>query len=439
MQSLAKKQAMTVCGKINTLSDTVWIGTMTSFHIFPFAAVCAAAAVQPVYAASLQSVVHTALQNDPAMLEARANIEAAATDVKIAQAGHYPVVTLTGTQTLAQRHRYEGNRRSGFNPGVQASLNLYSWGGVEARVRQNRHKETYQRYKADETGEDVGRDAGTLYLSALRAKELIETAQNNLKRHENIIKDLEIITRYDKGRMSELHQAQARSLRVEAYIAEQMRTLELSLSRLGKYTGTRIAPQQLYNPFDKDTPDSLIKTYRQQDLGKLPSFRAQAAERESVLAEGDVRKSARYPSINLIASATRDNKEVYVNLSWDAYNPAAYYEVQKNAQTLVAAEAKMDQILRDTTERARSSEVDMRQSLKRESIAERQISAQKKVVKAYELQFKIARRTLIDVLDAYSDLSNIELTAVSAQNDFRDAAWDYLSSQGAVTRWANGQ
>lgn len=87
-------------------------------------------------------------------------------------------------------------------------------------------------------------------------------------------------------------------------------------------------------------------------------------------------------------------------------------------------------------ERSRSAEVDMRQSLNRVNIAAQQIAAQQKVIKAYELQFKIARRTLIDVLDSYSDLWNIEAEIVSAQNDFRDAALDYLSSQSAIARFA---
>lgn len=60
----------------------------------------------------------------------------------------------------------------------------------------------------------------------------------------------------------------------------------------------------------------------------------------------------------------------------------------------------------------------------------------KKVIKAYELQFKIARRTLIDVLDAYAELWNIENTVVAARNDYRDAALAYLNSQAAIGKWA---
>lgn len=57
-------------------------------------------------------------------------------------------------------------------------------------------------------------------------------------------------------------------------------------------------------------------------------------------------------------------------------------------------------------------------------------------MKAYELQFKIARRTLTDVLGAYNELAGIEQENVTARNDFRDAALDYLVAQSQVANWA---
>jgi len=60
----------------------------------------------------------------------------------------------------------------------------------------------------------------------------------------------------------------------------------------------------------------------------------------------------------------------------------------------------------------------------------------KDVVKTYELQFKIARRTLTDVLGAYNELSSIEQENVTAHNDFRDAALDYLVAQSQMAVWA---
>ena len=78
----------------------------------------------------------------------------------------------------------------------------------------------------------------------------------------------------------------------------------------------------------------------------------------------------------------------------------------------------------------------MMQSEQRADITAQHIEAQKDVVKTYELQFKIARRTLTDVLGAYNELSSIEQENVTAHNDFRDAALDYLVAQSQMAVWA---
>lgn len=400
------------------------------------AAACALLFNQSAYAASLQDVLRQSLQNDPELLEAQANKEAAKSDIEIAKSGHLPVLTLNATQVLTRKNRYDSERTRGINPSLQGKLNLYSFGGVNSRIRYSEHKYDYFHHKYYETQEVVGQSIAKLYLAALRAKESIQAAQNNLKRHDQIISDLKIITQYDKGRQSELDQAIARRLRVQAYLAEQTRILELNLSRLGKYTQVRLNPAALQDPFAGENAITIVRRYRNEDLANQPSYQAQEAERESAVSEIEVNKASRFPTIDLIATASRDNKEIYVNFGWDFFNPTANYQVDRSAQTLVAAEAKSDQILRDVSERTRSAEVDMKQSLNRTHIAEQQIAAQKKVIKAYELQFKIARRTLIDVLDSYSDLWSIELAAVASRNDFRDAALEYLSSQAAIIRWA---
>ena len=53
------------------------------------------------------------------------------------------------------------------------------------------------------------------------------------------------------------------------------------------------------------------------------------------------------------------------------------------------------------------------------------------------MQFKIARRNLIDVLDSYGELSGVEMAHVTAQNDYRDAALSYLRAQAQIFNWAS--
>jgi adhesin transport system outer membrane protein len=57
------------------------------------------------------------------------------------------------------------------------------------------------------------------------------------------------------------------------------------------------------------------------------------------------------------------------------------------------------------------------------------------VVSDNEKQFKIARKSLIDVLNAYNELAGVEMAYVTAQNDYRMAALAYLRAQAGISNW----
>ena len=212
--------------------------------------------------------------------------------------------------------------------------------------------------------------------------------------------------------------------------------MELSLSRLAKYTPEPLRAKDLEDPFRSETTRSLVNRYKNDDNAGNPSYQAQMAERESTKHELKVSKAARLPAINLEGLATTTSKQVYLNMTWNLFDQAARNTVDKNAYTVEAANARLDQILREVAEKAQTAEVDMAQSEQRTGITAQHIVSQKEVVKAYELQFKVARRTLTDVLGAYNELANIEQENVTARNDFRDAALEYLTAQAQVATWA---
>ncbi|WP_260448576.1 TolC family protein [Bibersteinia trehalosi] len=383
---------------------------------------------------SLKEILLIALERDPSLDEARANILMAESQTKISEAGHEPVISLVNTGVLAQKHTNSSNRRSG--PSVMGRINLYSWGAIESEIERDKYKEDFFRYKFYEIREQLGQQIGSLYLAALRAKENISIYKESLQRHEKMIKELKVIVTYDEGRISELNEALSRRNQVESTLLQYERTMYNALSRLSRYTPKNLMPADLVDPFLNVSAEHFIAKYRNSNIQSNPTFVAQKKEFEAARADANSVKARRLPAINLEGSASRREREVYINMSWDLYNPASKYQERNSYYSQKAAEARMQEIELEVAQQARTAEIDMVHNQQLAKVAHKQIALQKNVVTDTELQFQIAVKSLLNVLDAYQELTTVQATEIAARNDFRDAALLYLISQARVSVWS---
>lgn len=384
---------------------------------------------------SLQAILRVALVQDPRLDEAKANISMAESQTKVSEAGHKPVISVDNTNMIAQQQRNGLEERSS-GPSLRGKLNLYSWGAVESEIERDKHKEEFFRNKFYETREQLGKDIGSLYLTALRAKENIAVYQESLKRHDKMIKDLGVIVANDKGREFEINETLSRRNQVEATILSYERVMYNALSRLSRYTAKKLTPKDLIDPFADVSAEQFVARYSNSDVQTNPTFIAQRKEFESAKAGVEAAKARRLPTINLEGSANRHSREVHLNMSWDLYNPAAEHQERSSYYSQKAAEARLSEIKLDLAEKAQTAEMDMKRNQQLAKIAHKQIELQKNVVHDTELQFLIAAKSLLNVLDSYKELTVVQATEVEAKNDFREAALLYLVSQARVSAWA---
>lgn len=384
---------------------------------------------------NLQALLRYALTEDPKILESKANIAIAESKTNISKAGHYPVISATNTQILSQRHKNSSSHLSS-RPALKGQVNLYSWGAVENAIERDKYKEEFFRHKHTETKEQVGKSIIDLYLTALRAKEIINVYEKSLSRHKKILKNIKVIANYDIGRDFEVVEAESRLLQTEAIIEQQLRILNITLSQLNRYTRSPLTETNLQDPFLNQNIDEFITRYRSEDLNSNPTYLAQQNELNSAQAAVKVAKAKRLPAVNLEGEVYNKGYNVYVGVSWNIFDSAAAYAVDQEHYSETAAQAKLQDILLELQERARTSQIDMKQNSRRLAIVKKQITSQQKVVKSTELQFDIAQRSLLDVLNAYKELSDIEVEQVNIQNDFRIASLNYLVSQARVADWA---
>lgn len=387
-------------------------------------------------ATPLDEVLQHALRQDPKLLEAQAEQDAAIQNRKASEALHYPTVALTSSQVIAQHHQYESNYRRKTDVGLQGKLNLYSWGGIEASVQRDKKKERFAYYKFFETREELGNIIATHYITAIHLNEALAIAQSNLKRHQKFLNDLQVVKTYDVGRESEYAQAQSRYLNAESAIIDLERSLQTTMSSLNLYTPKPLKISDLIDPFAQQTAEELFKRYPDPNRTMHPSILAQEAEYDSAVADIDVAKASTKPQINLEGLASRQDRNLAVTLSWDIFNRPADYNTGHATAKMYAASARTEQIVRDITERYETAKINMKQSQNQARISKKHIEVQKKVAANYAEQFTVSRRSLLEVLDSYAELSRTESTYVNALHQFRASSIAFLLAQAKIANWA---
>nr|WP_232797594.1 MULTISPECIES: TolC family protein [Proteus] len=389
------------------------------------------------HANSLKYILNNSLNNAPELLEAKADIDIAVARVNQARAQHFPVISVTGNKLLGQYHRDESDYdNNSFTPGLRGELNLYSFGGIENDVERNEKEQLYYQFKYSETKENVAYTISDLYLKALLAKESIAVKKKSLDRHNRIISELNVIARNDEGRISEYVQAEARKILVEQDINYYEKELMTTLSTLSKYTGFPVGESDLVNPFDGMTVSDMYREFTAENNNQNPAYLVSQADIDAKKMGVKVENKKQLPRINLTGNMTKDDRQIGIDVTWDIINFSSLYSVDEKVSQLNAAQQRMDRVIRDIEEARRLSVINIQKSTQKLKILDAQILSSTKVVDFYQLQFNVARRSLLDVLNAEKELSDVELSYATTLGDLRHGMLDYLYAQGTLSRWA---
>ena len=129
--------------------------------ILATALLCAA---QDGQAAGLTVLINEAVDTDPAVLEARASEEVAASRAAATRAQHLPTLGAQAGGYLAKPDSYSQPFR-----GVAGRVNLYAAGSIDTAIEREELKQQSLRQRTAETRELVAATVAQLYMEALRA------------------------------------------------------------------------------------------------------------------------------------------------------------------------------------------------------------------------------------------------------------------------------
>ncbi|MDP4613327.1 MAG: TolC family protein [Limnohabitans sp.] len=399
-----------------------------------------------LHAQSLSQVVNQALQTYPAVLSASARSAAARTDITRARSAHYPQIGLNASvNAFSSGALPVGTERTSLSP--TARVNLWSGGRIEAEAQRAEALTLASEFEQANTLDEVALLATEAYLNWAKTADLYSLAVRNVNAHRVTLNDIQKISQADTGRRVDYEQALVRMENATLALQQSKSDFTQAIQRLRRFWKGDMDAR----PMNLDAEVSAAGV-----LGRIPPSLAQAMELVSEdlptiaqaraqvqAAQASVRqaKGQFWPTVDLAVSrqlnTTTGRQDVLTQLQVNAplYNGGGTSALVENAVNQVkSAEFALDEARLLARENAALAWQEWASARARSDTGSAQTLVGDKLVDAYRQQFRVARRSLLDLLNIQADTFNYRSAATAAFHDERIARARLLAATGELAK-----
>ena len=399
-----------------------------------------------LHAQTLPEVVNQALQTYPAVLSASVRAAATRADITRARSAHYPQLGLNATATAFSSGAVPiGTERSTMSP--TARINLWSGGKIEAEAERAEALSLASEHLHANTLDDVTTLAAEAYLNWAKTADLYNLAVRNVNAHRETLNDIQKISKADTGRRVDYEQALVRMENATLALQQRKSDFAQAIQRVRRFWKGEMDARPVN--LESDFLDSGV-------LGRIPSSLAQAmgmvsedlpsiaqARAQVSAAQAAVRlaKGQYWPTVDLSVSrqlnSSTGRHEAYTQLQVTApfYNGGGTSALVEGAVgQLKSAEFSLEEAQLLAREKAAIAWQEWASAQARANTGSAQSLVGEKLVTAYRDQFRVARRSLLDLLNIQADVFNYRSAARAAFHDERLARVRLLAATGDLAR-----
>lgn len=377
-----------------------------------FASLATASAAQSM---TLEEAVAMTIDGNPQVSEQYAILQSTLRQKRAAAASFYPRVSVRAEVSEEESEKVRGeNVDNNFSPeeyNLTISQLLFDGFRTSADVDRLDQEALADRYALLADADNLALDVAGAYLGVLREQSLVDLAEKNVVDHEAVVADIE--GRLKKGWSSESDLAQA-----NARLASSKSSLLSSRNNLMDeeaefYTLVGVYPEGLINPMvDQSSLPANLGAVLDKARAQHPQIQSAIADMQAAQQEIRNRKADYYPEVYLDLSAHHDDEfdglegenqygRITLRVEYDLYDGGrrkaqtessawrreSAYSLRRNTERQVVEGAKLAWNARDFLGQ-------------KEDVLQFNVKAALDAERGYGEQFKIGRRSLLDVLDA---------------------------------------
>ncbi len=301
--------------------------------------------------------------------------------------------------------------------------------------------------RVKERTELIALDAAEAYVDVVRYLRLVGLAEQNVANHEKIFSNVN--SRFSGGRAGEgdLEQSRERVENARAALAEFRRSLEDARAKYRRTVGLEAYNLRFPAPL-RGMPGS-----RDESLAVALRFNSTIAAAQSDVDAAKhafrVTDGAFVPKLYLEGRATRfDNSYPYINgvthedyagkvvMSWDIFRGGQdVWRRSEMAERHTEATMRHARLQRDANESIDKAWNARTITVTRIAALTRQLEADRKTIAAFQKEYELGQRSLIDLLNAQNQFFNASVSLTSARALIIFADYQLLAAMGTLIEY----
>ena len=421
-----------------------------------FTPICSAiliamACAQQAQAMSLTEAIQSTLDNHPELHASENNRLSADEDVKVAKGGFYPSLDLNAgygrgysdnTNTRAQ-----GNHNTETDWYTQSELRLrqmlFDGFNTANEVGRTQAIVNSRAYYTRGTAESLALRTIEVYLEVLKRRELVTLATNNLQAHLRVNDQIGLRTERGVGSNADLDQSKARRALAENNLDTAQ--VDLADAEANFFSAVGRMPDELESlpSIRGEVPQSLPDA-RQAMMENNPYLKSAQADVNSAESQYEVAKSPFYPRFDAEAAVGANNNiqgdqghdnewRVGVIMNYNLFRGGSdKARLQSDAHKINQAMDIRNNALRMLNENITLAWNAMVNAKKQTPTAREYAETTQRVRAAYQDQFGLGQRTLLDVLDSENELYNANRRYTEVRYTEEYSMYRILSNMGEL-------
>jgi len=404
-------------------------------------------------ALSLNQAVHESLQTHPIIQERLNNFRATQQDLKIAEAEYYPSLdarAVAGYNHAGEQYSHVVSpdpEYTNYESSLTLTQNLFNGFGTRHKVDYQEARVMAAAYNYIEKTNDVAFRTVGAYLNVLRAKELLETARENVEINTDLFNKVK--TLYDGGltTKSEMNKINSSLSLAKSNLTVQENNFRDTFATLRRLTGHEVDPTVMSRPDLKALMPESFERAAMVAIDNNPSILVGRYNTKGAQALMGENKKGYYPKVDLEVNqffndAHHDNNgfdqpddrfRARLVMNYNLYRGGAdrateqknISKVNQEVQTMLESKREALEGIEfswNAYEMIAKQLVDLREYKK---YAETTLDL-------YKDEFDMGRRSMLDILAAQNDLIGSRQQIINAQYDELYARYRILDAMGLM-------